>query len=141
MQRRSILQKSMQRLFVDTNYFLRFLLGDEDTQSEQAKVLLLRGAKGDTELITSSLVFFELCWVFESFYGKSKVEIVSLLDDILLMKFIDIDKREILTSAINLFKRVNLEIEDCYYLIFAKKSGVDRMATFDKKMVKIYNSI
>lgn len=45
-------------IFVDTNYFLRFILKDNQVQYLKARQLFLDAAKGEIELISSTTVFF-----------------------------------------------------------------------------------
>ena len=53
-------------MFVDTNYFLRYLLKDIPEQHEEAKRLFVAAADGKVELMTTSLVFFEVYWVLRT---------------------------------------------------------------------------
>ena len=123
-------------IFVDTNYFLRFLLADVSLQHEEAKRLFQQAAKGEIRLFTSTIVFFELYWVLTSFYQKSKPETIKILKDILLLGFIKIEEREILEKALAKFQKTNLELEDCYNLTYAGQKGAEKIATFDKKLIK-----
>ncbi|TSC96508.1 MAG: PilT protein [Candidatus Berkelbacteria bacterium Licking1014_2] len=105
--------------FVDTNYFLRFLLADIDRQHQEAKKLFLDGAAGRIKLASSTIVFFEIYWVLSSYYHKKKEEIVPALQDILRLAF-----------------RNNLNLEDCYNLCFAKNWQVKDFRTFDAALAK-----
>ncbi|SRR5258708_540454 len=123
-------------IFIDTNYFLRFLLNDVSDQHKKVKELFLTGSEGKENLITSTIVFFEIYWVLSSYYEKEKTEIVKVLDNILKLTFIKLDEREILISSIQLFQNANLDLEDCYNLYFAKAQNVKEFKTFDKKLEK-----
>ena len=125
-------------IFVDTNYFLRFLIKDNPQQSEEAKKLFLEGARGDLELITSTIVIFEVYWVFKTYYQKNKAEITKILQKVLKMHFIRIDERNLLQSTLYLFKKENLSLEDCYNLIYAKNHEVETFKTFDAKLAKLF---
>ena len=72
-------------IFVDTNYFLRFLIDDNFQQAEEAKKLFLDAARGNLELVTSTIVIFEIYWVFKSYYQKTKDEIIGILQKVLAM--------------------------------------------------------
>ncbi len=54
--------------FVDTNYFLRYLLQDISNQYTIAK-----------RLFTSSIVIFELYWVLTKYYKKSEKEVLNAI--------------------------------------------------------------
>ncbi len=125
-------------IFVDTNYFIRFLLNDISEQHNLVKKLFTRASEKKVSLISSTIVFFEIYWVLSSYYGKEKSEIVAVLQKILRLTFIELPEREILLSSLILFKEVNLDLEDCYNLFFAKSQKVDTFGTFDKKLGKIF---
>lgn len=123
-------------IFIDTNYFLRFLLNDISDQHELVKKLFVEASEGKENLITSSIVFFEIYWVLSSFYKKEKTEIVEILQKILKLTFIRLLDREILINSVTLFGQINLDLEDCYNLYFAKYQKVTLFKTFDKKLEK-----
>ena len=127
-------------VFVDTNYFLRFLIDDDPQQAEEAKKLFLDAARGNLDLVTSTIVVFEIYWVFKSYYQKTKDEIIKILQKVLTMNFVRIDERDLLQSALNFFKAQNLSLEDCYNLVFAKKNKVEVFKTFDAKLAKVFSS-
>ena len=123
-------------IFIDTNYFLRFLLNDISEQHGLVEKLFLKGSEGEENLLTSTIVFFEIYWVLSSYYEKEKSEIVSVLQKILKLTFIDLQEREILLNSLTLFNETNLDLEDCYNLYFAKSKKVDSFGTFDKRLEK-----
>ena len=127
-------------IFVDTNYFLRFLIDDNFQQAEEAKKLFLDAARGNLELVTSTIVIFEIYWVFKSYYQKTKDEIIGILQKVLAMNFVKIDERDLLQSALNFFKVENLSLEDCYNLSFALNKQTKIFKTFDAKLAKVFSS-
>lgn len=122
--------------FVDTNYFLRFLLKDNLKQHHQAKELFLDAARGKIRLTTSTIVFFEVYWVFKSYYEKSKEEIVEILQKLLSMDFIQITDKKILQDCLELFNKTNFSLEDCYNLTFARANRAQEFKTFDEKLAR-----
>lgn len=127
-------------IFVDTNYFLRFLIEDNKEQLQIAKKLFLDGAKGALVLITSTVVIFEIYWVLKTYYQKSKKEIIKVLQKILKMNFVRIDERDLLLQTLNLYKENNLSLEDCYNLCYSKDNNIETFETFDIKLTKIFSS-
>ncbi len=123
-------------IFVDTNYFLRFLLNDISEQHEKAKDLFLSGSEGKVDLVTSTIVFFEIYWVLSSYYAKEKPEIVKVLEKILKLTFIELKERELLLNSLKLFEKTNFDLEDCFNLYYAKLQKADSFKTFDKKLEK-----
>lgn len=125
-------------IFVDTNYFLRFLLKDVNQQHRQAKKLFIQAAIGKIRLFTSVIVFFEIYWVLASFYEKGKSEVVGILEDVLKMEFIDWENKEILDKAVKMFKRESLELEDVFNLVYARREKAIAVKSFDKKLEKAF---
>jgi len=126
--------------FVDTNYFLRFLLKDVEKQHQKAKELFLKGAEGQRQLFTSLIVIFEIYWVLTSFYQKKKGRVVKLLEKIFDLGFIEIENRVLLEEALRVYKKVNLDFEDCYNLVLARKKKIKEFRTFDEGLRKQFRS-
>lgn len=127
--------------FVDTNYFLRFLLNDINDQHHEAAALFRAGALGKARLITSVIVVFELYWVLGSFYGKKKTQIIRILEDILEMRFIRFEQKNRIARALEIFAETNLELEDAYNLVFARESNVADFKTFDQKLLRRFKKL
>ena len=122
-------------IFVDTNYFVRFLLHDNNSQYEDAKKLFLEAATGKVQLISSTVAFFEVAWVLRSVYGKDKKALVTILHQLLKLN-VEFNERLLFISSLNLFSKSNLSLEDCYNLVFARKSNAKTFKTFDQKLAK-----
>lgn len=127
-------------IFVDTNYFLRFLLKDIEKQHLKAKELFLKGAEGQLKLFTSLVVIFEIYWVLTSFYQKKKEKVVKVLEEIFDLEFVEIENKEILKKALKLYKKTNLDLEDCYNLALAKKKRIKEFKTFDERLRRQFRS-
>jgi uncharacterized protein len=128
----------MKTVFVDTNYFLRFLLADVNAQHKKAKELFRKGSVGEVKLVTSVVVFFEIYWVLSSFYGKNKKDVTEVLENLLSMSFIRWEERRLLIKAVDVFKSSGIELEDSYNLVFVKENKITEIASFDKKMIKVF---
>jgi predicted nucleic-acid-binding protein len=127
----------MKKCFIDTNYFLRFLLKDDEKQFNIVYSLFQKGINGETQLFTSVIVFFEIYWVLSSFYKKKKNKIIEFLKNILKLTFIDFENKVILEEAIVIFQNFNLDLEDCYNLAYAKLKKANEFTTFDKILNKL----
>lgn len=126
--------------FVDTNYFLRFFLGEPYDQAARAKTLFQKAAHGDIGLATSLVVFFEVYWVTSSFYRLDKQKIAEFLQNMLKMEFVHLENRTLLGEAVSLYQDTNFDLEDAYNLVYAKASGAKEFATFDVKLKKKFVS-
>lgn len=126
--------------FVDTNYFLRFFLGEPYDQHTQAKTLFRKAARGDVKLATSLVVFFEVYWVASSFYRLEKEKITEFLQHMLKMEFIHLENRALLSDAVSLYQDTGFDLEDAYNLVYARATGAKEFATFDVKLKKKFVS-
>ncbi len=127
-------------IFVDTNYFLRFVLQDNETQYLEAKKLFLEAAKGKIELITSSVVFFEIHFVLKSFYKKDKSSMVYILSKILNLSVI-FPEKQLLQISLSIYEKSVVGLEDCYNIAFSKMVGIKEFKTFDIKLGKEFEKI
>jgi predicted nucleic-acid-binding protein len=121
-------------IFVDTNYFLRYLRDDVPEQSKIAKKLFIEAANGKKNIFTSLIVFFEVFWVVSRSYVYDKSEVIRILRGILAMNFIAFPDRDILTNTIGLFESTTLEFEDCYNIAYSEKVEAKEFLTFDRKL-------
>ena len=78
--------------------------------------------------------------LWKTYYQKSKAEIIKILQKVLTMNFVNIDERDLLKSALNLYKVENLSLEDCYNLIYAKDNKAVSFKTFDIRLAKAFAS-
>lgn len=128
-------------IFVDTNYFLRFFIGQPQDQHLEAKALFHKGALGDVELCTSLVVFFEVYWVATSFYAFKREKVTSFLRNMLTMEFIRLENRDILADAVSTYEKTSFDLEDAYNLAYAHSVQVKDFATYDKQLKKKFQSL
>lgn len=124
--------------FVDTNYFLRFLLKDNQRQFLEVEKLFLEAAEGKAKLFTSILVFFELYWVLSSYYQYRKPKVIETLRRLLELTFIKLPESEILLGALVVFEKNNVDLEDAYNLVLSKNQSATDFKTFDRKLAKLW---
>lgn len=127
--------------FIDTNYFLRFLLSDISTQHHQAKSVFQKAAEGKLSLFTSAVVIFEIYWVLLSTYDKNKEQVATVLDDLLDMSFIDFEHHALLKKSIPIYKNSALGLVDAFNLLYSKSHDAKDFKTFDIKLSKKFISL
>ena len=126
--------------FVDTNYFLRFLLADVSSQHKLAKILFQQAAGSKVSLFTSAVVIFEIYWVLLSVYGKNESQITSTLDNLLDMSFIDFEHHSLLKQAVSIYKDSPLGLVDAFDLLYARSLGAKDFKTFDTKLSRRFQT-
>ncbi len=127
-------------IFVDTNYFLRYLRADIPKQYGEAKDLFLKAATGEVTLFTSITVIFEIYWVMQKFYGENKEKTADHLKDILSMGFVKVQEGGLMKQAIDIYSRTKLDLEDSYNLVYAINKKAEDFKTFDKKLEKAFKA-
>ncbi|MFH1961060.1 MAG: PIN domain-containing protein [Patescibacteria group bacterium] len=90
----------MTKSFVDTNIFLRFLVKEDEQAYNKSFALFKKASEGKINLITSSLVIFEIIWTLESFYKVKKSDIVGKVLGILNLPNLEVEKAELLFQAL-----------------------------------------
>ena len=123
-------------IFVDANYFVRFLLGEDSQQGREVKRVFDLGSSGEEQLIGSTVVFFEVYWVLHSYYELKKEKLKDALTRVLALKFVRFEERDLLEEAVTMLPNTNYDLEDAYHLVWAKKMGVEQIASFDKKLLR-----
>lgn len=123
----------VERCFADTNLFLRYLTNDIPEQAEAVETLLLCASKGESALVTNSLVIAEIIWTLESYYALSRPEIQQRVLAILNTPGIEIVEREILFGAILWYVEKNVDFIDAFNAAWMSNQGIASVYTFDQK--------
>lgn len=128
-------------IFVDTNYFLRFILADVLDQHQKTKILFQNAAKGKINLFTSTIVVFEICWVLISNYNRDKDQVTKVLNNLLKMSFIDFENHSLLKQSLSIYRNTPLSLIDAFNLLYSKSKGATDFKTFDQKLSKKFISL
>jgi len=120
---------------LDTNVLLRFLVGDNHKQQEEAKKWFAEGEKGKRKIIVKPLVVAETCFVLESFYKKERNEIADALEIFLSQKWLVVNERDILLGLLPYY-RENRHFVDSYLLSY-KKINQANILSFDKRLNRL----
>jgi len=123
--------------FLDTNILLRFLLDDVKEHSVFTQELFHNANENKFKLFIVPEVLVEVRYVLSSFYNFEKKEIVTAINQIIDLSFI-----EILTNykldfgkAIDFHVNKKLSLEDCLYLQICLENNL-KLLTFDLKLKK-----
>ncbi len=122
----------MKRYFVDTNIFLRYLVNDESDHADRVEKLLNKAERGQIKLVTGPPVYFELAWTLKSFYKMDKNAIYNCLLSIVGIKGLDVTDIDVVTDALEAYRKHNVEFTDAYISVLSKKLVTDGLVTFNK---------
>jgi uncharacterized protein len=123
----------MEKVFVDTNVFLRFFTQDDQGQHEKAARLFLDAEGGQIELVTGPPVFFELAWTLRSAYKQKPETVVDVLERILAFPGMTVSDESFVVKALALARTQGSEFADAYIAANAILSKADAIATFNHK--------
>jgi predicted nucleic-acid-binding protein len=119
-------------VFVDTNVFLRILTGDHTRMAADSKRLIERAESGEVELHTSHLALAEIVWTLGSQYDVSRMEIAAMMRDLLGLRSLHVDHKEMLGDAIDLFAAANVDFIDAYHAVDVSRRGIERVVSYDR---------
>ncbi|MFO7891697.1 MAG: PIN domain-containing protein [bacterium] len=123
----------MNRCFVDTNLFLRFLTNDIPEQAVILEKLIEQSRKGKVHLVINTVVIAEIVWTLQSFYKYSKEKIDEIVSSIVACKAFEIQERNILLQALEDFHTLNIDFVDAYVGNWMKENKIFTIYTLNKK--------
>lgn len=88
----------MKQEVLDTNVLLRFLVGDNEKQHAQAERWLKEAETGKKTIVILPIVIAEAAFVLESFYKRSRVEIVRSLLVFISQRWLEVHDRDTLSK-------------------------------------------
>ncbi|MFH0789579.1 MAG: type II toxin-antitoxin system VapC family toxin [Pseudomonadota bacterium] len=130
-----------EKVFADTNIFLRYLTNDVPDQADAVEELFRSAAIGDILLITNSLVIAEIVWTLESFYKLSREDIQVKVLAILNTPGLEVADSDLILQAIAWYKDKNVDFLDGYNGAWLTSQGIKTAYTFDQKHFSRFEGI
>ena len=123
----------VERYFIDTNLFLRYLTNDVPKQADVVEELLNRATAGEILLLTNSLVMAEIVWTLESFYKLERGPIREKLVAILNTPGIEVIDGDLVLHALEGYIEKNVDFIDAYNVAWMLSHSITDAYTFDRK--------
>jgi predicted nucleic acid-binding protein len=123
----------MDKIFVDTNVFIRYLTDDDPVKADRVEKVLKKAVDGTLTLRVNLLVIAELVWTLESYYGLSKKETAEKLTVLLSLPNLELSEKQRILKALSLHAEKNIDFVDAYNAYFARDHGISAILTYDKK--------
>ncbi len=120
-----------ERVFVDTNVFLRFLTADDPAKAQRCRALLERAERRDLDLVISDLVLAELAWTLRSYFRQPREAIAATLTQILDMRSTRISQKAAWHEAVVLYSQHNVDLIDAYHAAQMGGRRVRRIFSYD----------
>ena len=127
------------RAFVDANIFVRVLTGDDPQKAARSSALLLRAQRGDVRLITSESVIAEVAYVLSSrsIYRIPRTTVTIALQSILADPSIELDRKESVLAALDLWQRSNVDFADCLAAEYVRRAELAGIYSYDRDFDRI----
>lgn len=125
----------MNKIFLDTNLWIRYILLDNKEQFGLVKTILDLNEKGTVRLYSSSIIFLEINFVLEKVYRFKFEEILEVMHSMHITRGITIIEDAEIDLAIKYYKTYKIKFSDCLIASQLKKGLT--LLTFDKEFKKI----
>ncbi len=125
------------RVYADTNLFIRFFTGKPENQAEKSRKFLEQVSKGRYELFICDLIIAEIIYVLESIYNLDRSGIVEKIVAIAEIDNAVIENRGVILRALDLYEEKKIDFIDAYMACHAQKNNCDTISTFDKDFKRI----
>ena len=127
----------MSEPFLDTNIFLRHLLGDVPEQSRRATAYFRSIEQGVARARISDIVVFEVVFTLERGYRRSKVEIQSALLPLLELPGIVLPGKRKFRYVFRVYIDQNISFADAYHAVMMRKLALSEVVSFDRDFDRI----
>jgi len=130
-----------ERIFADTNLFLRYLTDDVPDQAEAFEKLLQKAIQGELRLVTNVMVIAELVWTLESYYRLPRQDIQDKVLAMLNTPGLEVFEEELILPAIIWYQEKNVDFIDAYNAAWLVDNGLETVCTFDRKHFARFDGI
>jgi len=131
----------MNRCFVDTNLFIRYLTNDDPALADRVEQLLDDAATGAVQLVTTELVIAETVWVLESSYHLNNARIAPLVRGILATPGLEVINGDLIGKALVMYELQNIDFVDAYIAALMEKQGIQDIYSYDRKHISRIKNI
>ncbi len=118
---------------LDTNVLVRFLVKDDDHQASVVYRLFKQAEEKQEALFVPLLVVLETVWVLQSIYDIADEDIVSAINQLLLMPVLKFEGQTAIQGFIGSAHDVKLGLADLLIAHSAKVLNCQQVFTFNKK--------
>ena len=118
---------------LDTNVLVRFLVRDDEQQSEAVYRKFKQTEANKEVLFIPVLVVLETVWVLESVYEVTRPEILDSIDELLLMPILEFEVQSAIRSFVASARENKTDLSDLLIAHSARFAGCECVITFDKR--------
>lgn len=122
---------------LDTNVVIRYLTQDDPKQSAIANRIIEQELTEKNQGYITLISLIEITWVLESCYEQTKEELINVLDLLLVIKQISIEKTDLVYLALKRFRTGTADFSDALITLVCEDAGCKRVVSFDKRAVTV----
>jgi predicted nucleic acid-binding protein len=119
--------------YVDTNFLIRFLTGDDTERRTIATAFFERLERGELRVIVPVVVMAEAVYVLSSprLYNLPREQVYGLLDRLMRLPNFRVRNKRLVAKALDLYLTTNLDFEDAYIVVSMLRSNSKVLYSFD----------
>lgn len=121
---------------IDTNILIRFLVKDDQKQSELVYQRFKQAENKHEILFIPLLVVLEVIWVLQTVYEVPDNDILSAISELLLVPVLRFEAQTVIQNFITSAYETKLDLSDILIAHSAHFSDCQFVLTFDKKASK-----
>lgn len=125
--------------FVDANIFVRLLTGDDPYKAARCFALFESARRGEVSLVTSESVVAEVAYVLASqrTYRIPRDSIVTALRPLLAETYLQVDHKESVLRALDLWRDSKLGFADCLSAEHVRRAHLDGIYSYDRDFDRV----
>lgn len=122
--------------YIDTNFFLRFLLKDNLSQLKTVRIYFSKAKIGTIKIVCLTEIILEIEYVLRKVYKYQRTIIGQFLLFILNISYLEFSDREVLYESFKIYQKQSIDLVDLI-LYFKAKSRQAEVLSFDKDFNKL----
>lgn len=130
----------MQAYYIDTNFFLRFLLKDNLPQLKTVREYFSKAKSGTIKIVCLTEIILEIEFVLRKVYKYQKTIISQFLLYILNISYLEFVDKKILYESLKMYQKQSIDLVDLI-LYFKAKINKAEILSFDKDFDKLNKSL
>ena len=121
---------------LDTNVLVRWLVADDDGQTQRAQKLFKSAVSRQAPLFVPSTVMLELEWVLRSRYRFDKNSVLQAFNALLETQELEFQAEDALERALHAYRQGAAEFADCLHAGLCAAADRAPLLTFDEKAAR-----
>ncbi len=126
----------MKTYFADTNFFIRYFIGDVKEQQRTAFKYLKKARDGKVKIKVVFQVLAEIEYVLRKVYKTPRDKIAEHIQSLLKSDYLEFENRTAYVDVFELYKKVNIDLVDLLIVVLANREEAS-ILSFDKKLKKL----